>query len=236
MGFFDFLCRETQQALRAATRAANEALAAQDRLQAENNVLRASLTPAQGISSLDLGVPLLQRLSRSPRAAGELRWQVMTGYGFTLRAQAILSEVGLLVKDLGNVTGGGLAGEPIELEGVQHQAAFHELVHRLWEATGLRDDALVEAYLTDYKRLAQDEGYPEAAAYARLQLHGDGAGFAGVLALGDNDHAFTSLASWCMGAYKDGARRLPLYLWPYFAPHLTGAVLLVPYYEAGGVP
>ena len=171
------------------------------------------------------------------------RWAILTGYGFNAQAISILASFPLVVKDLASEQGGGLTyHDHVELNGITHEAALHELSHviheRDWgllEASPKKD--AIDAYLEQYARLAaeNDPRYAEAAAFARLQLHGDGAAFPGILALKDWDHAFVSLASWCMNSYKTGPRSLPEYMWTYFERFSTGELLVTPYYMIGGI-
>lgn len=141
------------------------------------------------------------------------RDDVLARYPFTAEARALLRDVPFAVKNLAAPVGGGgwygPQGRRIELEGIQDEAAVHELAHAWADLAGFyRERApggppwpiLHRPFRDDVKRAA-DEPDPR---YARVQFlahqyeYGDPAiGFPG---MHENDpERFAGLASGTMG-------------------------------------
>jgi hypothetical protein len=168
----------------------------------------------------------------NPVSVEHLRWTVLLGYGFMPAAVRLIEEAPLTITDINHRDGGGLTYENhIALNGVQHEAALHEFCHWIFRRMIYTStDGWRDRYLYAYRRLADGDGSPLAAAFAKLQLEGNGV-WPGVLADPQiYGHEWVSLASWHMGQYKTGPRTLPEYLWPFFAEAFSGQLLLEPYY------
>ena len=170
----------------------------------------------------------------------KFKWQVIHGYGFNVDSSKLLTLMPLTIKTPTNNGGGLTYWDHVELEGYNHEAALHEFCHWVWERTGLLNSDYVRSYIDAYEKLAKSDkktnrDTSNAAAFAKLQLYGDNAEFPGILQLSDYDHAFVSLASYHMGQYTKGTRRLPSYMWPYFDKVFSRTTLITPYYEGGHV-
>ena len=74
-------------------------------------------------------IPPLATTDLSAASLVELfRWTVLKGYGFNGRAVNILKDAPLYIKDFTSADGGGLTyHDHIELNGLQHEAALHEM-------------------------------------------------------------------------------------------------------------
>jgi hypothetical protein len=150
------------------------------------------------------------------------RDDILVRYPFTEEARALLRTVPFEVKNLAAPVGGGgwygPQGRRIVLEGIQDEAAVHELAHAWADLAGFYQERapdgppwpiLNRPFRADVKRAADDPGprYGQVQFLAHQYEYGDPAiGFPGMI---ENDpERFAGLASGTMG----DLRKMPPYL------------------------
>ena len=165
--------------------------------------------------------------ARPYRDVEAFRRHVYQTYHFTPAAQAVLASTRMRIHNMREPAGGGLWFGPqenrIELQGIQDEAAVHELAHAWADLTGFYDEAdpnglpwktINRRFRADVHRAAV-ENDPDYAAIAFLcgeyEFGNPRTGFPGMF---ENDsERFAGLASGSMG----NLRLMPPYLRHWYA-------------------
>jgi hypothetical protein len=142
------------------------------------------------------------------------RHHIFDDYRFTPAARQVLAGTRMLIHNMREPVGGGLWFGPqenrIELQGIQDEAAIHELAHAWADLTGFYDEAdprngvpwktLNTTFRADVHRAAveNDPRYPRISFICgEYEFGNPNTGFPGMF---DNDsERFAGLASGCMG-------------------------------------
>lgn len=201
--------------------------------------------------------------SEDRRRGEAFREEVFELYGFTHQAREHIRRTSRIVAHHTEARGGGLwhpGPRLVELPGMQHEAAVHELSHVWWHDLRERDPQLKGGLVRDLVRLSEMDpmAHPEisiAIRFAREYVGGipernwpgmfanpqTGERVADVHHLTPRDfercildwEIYAGLCSWTMGKFKEGPHQLPELMWRYFKPQFTGKVKVAPYYEGG---
>lgn len=173
------------------------------------------------------------------------REEILTNYGFSNKARWFFR-----VSTFFNVSEPENKGLPKKLvhqfdpatksvlvSSANDELAIHGLAHAWWWKINRTDKTLKNTFINDFIKLSGEKNtkFENSSLYAvtlRLSSYCN-CPDDNKLSLDeiDADHLFALMSAFTMGKFKDGDRRLPSYMWPYFEEMFTGDVKVATCYE-----